>query len=218
MAQRGWDQRFLSTTRGQLVALLWRGARTVEELAAALGVTDNAVRSHLSSLERDGLVRQSGVRRSQGKPAYEYDVTPAAERLVPKAYGPVLGYVLDVFGERMGADALEALLREVGSRLATESGVSARRAMRERVQRAAAVLEELGGIIEIEEDTPQRGKVRLRGYSCPLASAAASHPEVCRLIETFLAKLVGAPVTECCQRDERPRCCFDITVGRQRAA
>lgn len=218
MANGGWDPRFLSTTRGQVVGLLWRTPRTVEELAAALGVTDNAVRSHLSSLERDGLVRQSGVRRSQGKPAFVYDVTPAAERLFPKAYGPVLGYVLDVLGERMSADALEALLREVGSRLAAESGAVSHRAMPERIQRAASVLEELGGIVDIEEDSAPRGKVRLRGYSCPLASAAARHPEVCGLIESFLADVVGAPVKECCEREGRPRCCFEITVGRRRAA
>jgi predicted ArsR family transcriptional regulator len=58
MASGGWDRRFLSSTRGQVVILLSRAVRTVEELAAALGVTDNAVRSHLSMLERDGLVRQ----------------------------------------------------------------------------------------------------------------------------------------------------------------
>jgi predicted ArsR family transcriptional regulator len=114
--------------------------------------------------------------------------------------------------------ALEALLREVGSRLATESGASAHRGTRERVQRAASALEDLGGIVEIEEDRAPRGKVQLRGYSCPLASAAASHPEVCRLIESFLAEVVGAPVKECCEREGRPRCCFEMAVGRQRAA
>jgi predicted ArsR family transcriptional regulator len=78
MANGSWDQRFLSTTRGQVVVLLGRAPRTVEELATELGVTDNAVRTHLSSLERDGLVRQNGLRRSGGKPAFVFDVTPAA--------------------------------------------------------------------------------------------------------------------------------------------
>jgi predicted ArsR family transcriptional regulator len=220
MASGGWEQRFLSTTRGQVVALLWRAPRTVDELAAALGVTDNAVRAHLSSLERDGLVRQSGARRSGGKPAYVYDVTPAAEQLFPKAYGKVLGHVLDVLGERMPADAVEALLREAGVRLAAESGATApgQRASADRVKRAAALLEDLGGLIDIEDDSAHSGKVRLRGYSCPLASAAPAHPEVCRLIESLLAAVVGAPVKECCDRGGRPRCGFEITTGPRRAA
>src|SRR5437763_1816982 len=152
MANGAWDRRFLSSTRGQVVMLLARAARTVEELAAALGVTDNAVRSHLSLLERDGLVRQQGVRRSGGKPAYVYDVTPLAEQLFPKAYGPVLGLVLDVLGERLPADAVEGLLREVASRLAAQSAaaVPRGRTVDQRIERAVAVLEELGGSIEIE--------------------------------------------------------------------
>ena len=217
MAGGGWDQRFLSTTRGQVVAALSRAPRTVEELAAALGITDNAVRAHLSSLERDGLVRQSGVRRTQAKPAFLYDVTPAAERLFPKAYAPVLGYLLDVLGERMSADAVEALMRDVGARVAAESGTSTSRPARDRLERAAAVLMELGGIVEIE-DSPRRGNVRLRGYACPLASVSATHPEVCQVIESFLAKVVGEQVTECCERQGRPRCCFEIDTGRKHAA
>jgi predicted ArsR family transcriptional regulator len=52
----------------------------LSELATAVGVTDNAVRLHLGSLQREGLVRQSGVRRSVGKPAHVYDVTLAVPR------------------------------------------------------------------------------------------------------------------------------------------
>ena len=54
---------------------------TVDELASAIGVTDNAVRLHLTALERDGLVRAEGVRRegSVGKPATLYAVTPDAQ-------------------------------------------------------------------------------------------------------------------------------------------
>jgi predicted ArsR family transcriptional regulator len=218
MPAGGWDQRFFSTTRGQVVATLWRTPRTVEELASTLGITDNAVRSHLSSLERDGLVRQSGVRRTQAKPAYVYDVTPAAENLFPKAYGPVLGHVLDVLGERMGADALAALLREVGARLAAESSTPAHRAVGERIQRAVASLHELGSTLEIEDAQSKRGNVRLRAYNCPLGEATAHHPEVCQVIESFLAKAIGTHVTQCCELDGRPRCGFEVSTTRRRVA
>ena len=63
-----WDQRFFASTKGQVAALLSRGVATVEELARELGLTDNAVRSHLAALERDGLVAQTGVRRGTGNP------------------------------------------------------------------------------------------------------------------------------------------------------
>ena len=37
--------------------------KTVNELAEELELTDNAVRAHLLSLERDGLIKQSGIQR-----------------------------------------------------------------------------------------------------------------------------------------------------------
>jgi predicted ArsR family transcriptional regulator len=218
MPNDAFDQRFLSTTRGQIVALLWRVPRTVQELATALGLTNNAIRPHLSTLERDGLVRQSGVRHSGRKPAYVYDVTPAAERLFPKAYASVLGHLLDVLGDQLTVDALEAAFREVGSRLAAESGGVSNGAPRDGVARATAVLEHLGGIIEVENSDTQKGAIRLRGYSCPLAAVVPSHPEVCRMIETLLQHVAGVPVKERCDRKGRPRCCFELPVRRRRAA
>ena len=216
----GWDRRFLSTTRGQVVTLLSRSARTVEELAAALGVTDNAVRSHLSVLERDGLVRQHGVRRSGGKPAYVYDVTPVADQLFPKAYGPVLGLVLDVLVEQLPPDTVEGLLHDVAVRLVAQSAAAAHRggSAGDRLARAVAVLEELGGSVEVEDERTKNGKVRLRAYGCPLASVVPRHPEVCQMLESALAEVIGAPVTECCEREGRPRCCFEVAFGRRRAA
>ena len=72
------NERFFESTRGQIITLLRRSDLTVEELARALGLTDNGVRAHLTILERDGIVRQRGsVRRSSGggKPAYIYELT-----------------------------------------------------------------------------------------------------------------------------------------------
>src|ERR1051325_6738085 len=80
------DRRFLESTRGQVITLLRGEPRTVEELAGLLELTDNAVRAHLTTLERDGLVRQSGVRRGPRKPHFTYTLTPEAERLFPQAY------------------------------------------------------------------------------------------------------------------------------------
>src|SRR5207249_6425780 len=63
MPRTRWDERFFASTRGRIVQLLRRATSTVDELAEALGLTDNAVRAHLAILERDGLVQQKGVRR-----------------------------------------------------------------------------------------------------------------------------------------------------------
>ena len=63
----GLDKRFFESTRGQIVTILRASPCTVEELAGKLELTNNAVRAHLLTLERDGLVRQSGLRRGPRK-------------------------------------------------------------------------------------------------------------------------------------------------------
>src|SRR6266852_5876410 len=115
-----WNQRFFTSTRGQIVTLLRRASRTVDELAQALELTDNAVRAHLATLERDGVVQQRGARRGPGKPAYVYDLAPEAEQLFPKAYVPVLQQVLAILSERLPTDEVETLLREAGRRIAAQ--------------------------------------------------------------------------------------------------
>lgn len=204
-----WDQKFFEGRRGKVVTLLRRGARTVEELARELDLTDNGVRAHLATLERDGIVRQRGsVRRGSGggKPAYTYELTPEAEGLFPKAYEPVLRQLLDVLAGQLGPEESEALLRRVGRRIAEGQPVPAD-GVRARLETAAGMLNELGGLAELEEHD---GSFIIRGYSCPLAAVTPDHPEVCRMAETLITELAGVPVYEHCDRGERPRCCFEV--------
>ena len=207
MARIDWRARLFASTRGRVVQLLRRSAQTVNELAAKLDLTDNAVRLHLSALERDGLVEQQGTKReSAGKPAYVYRTTIAAESLFPKAYDRVLGELLAVLESRHAPEELERLVREVGRRLGAaapaESGD-----VRARAEHAAAVLTQLGGLAEVQEEA---GEVRVQGYSCPLAAVTADHPMTCRLAEALVSELMQTRVVECCDRGERPRCAFRV--------
>ena len=204
-----WDEKFFESTRGRMVTLLRRSNRTVEDLARALDLTDNGVRAHLSVLERDGIVRQRGsVRRSSGggKPAYVYELTREAEDLFPKAYEPTLSRLLDVLSDQLGPEVSEALLRSVGRRLAEEHATRAD-GTHARLEAAVEVLNELGGLAELEE---RDGAVVIRGYSCPLAGVTPDHPEVCRMAEALVGEVAGVSVREHCDRGERPRCCFEI--------
>jgi predicted ArsR family transcriptional regulator len=192
-----------------VVAMLRRASRTVNELAEELDLTDNAVRLHLSTLERDGLVTQEGMRRGSGKPSYSYQLTREAEQLFPKPYGPVLNELLQVLAERLPASDLEGALREVGHRLA--SGHEAPSGdLRLRVEHAVTLLNEMGGLAEVEEHD---GGYAIQGFNCPLA-AAAGHAETCCMAETLLADVIGAPVCEHCDRTDPPRCRFLVGVSQ----
>jgi len=204
----GFESRFLASTRGKIVVLLRRARRTVDELAAAVGLTDNAVRAHLATLERDGLVQQQGVRRGEGKPASLYELTAEAERLFPKAHAPVLSQLLTVMEERTSSDDMSAAMREVGQRLA-DGAPAPQGSPRERLESAARLLAGLGGLAEVESSS---GRLRLVGYSCPLGAIVDEHPQACLVAEALVARVSGLPVSEHCERDDGhpPRCRFEV--------
>lgn len=182
---------------------------TVEELRAELGLTDNAVRPHLVGLERDGMIRQVGTRRSEGagKPAVLYDVDPDAEPLLSRAYAPVLSALLEVLTDELPEREARRVLRETGRRLAERVGGRASGDLHARARAAAAVLTALGGAVSVEE---RRGSATIRGVACPLATAASRSPHICHAVETLVGEIAGAKATECCDRTERPRCCFEL--------
>ncbi len=202
------DRRFWESTRGRIISLLRRGSHTVNDLAAALGLTDNAVRTHLDRLERDGLVRPSGTRPGTRRPTITYGLTPEAERLFPKMYGPVLRQILDVLAERLPPKRLDEVARTAGRRLATalRSAVRADK-LEDRITEAIAVLGERGGGCESERAD---GNWVIRCFDCPLTLAVVGHPELCRLMETVLAYLLGAPVRQRCETATTPQCHFEI--------
>jgi predicted ArsR family transcriptional regulator len=205
-----WDKRLLASTRGQVIALLRRRGYTVEELAQALDLTDNAIRAQLTTLERDGLVRQHGVRRSGSRPAVIYRLTQQAEKIFPKAYEPSLRHLVSILLER--PEECEQLLRLTGRRIAQEQGLSGGDAG-ERLQRSVAVLGNLGALVEVEE---QEGTTYICGYSCPLAEVTAKHKEACKLLEAMLAELIGLPVQERCERSEEVACWLEVSMPAQR--
>src|SRR5690349_16266810 len=192
-----WIERMLASTRGQIIALLRRRDRTVGELADELRLTDNAVRSHLAALDRDGLVAQRrSDRGGVGKPPVVYALTESADALLPKAYAPVLGVLLSTLTERLGREETLALLREVGRRAAAGRPGDAAD-VRMRIEAAYGLLGEMGGVADLEETGDG---VVIRGFSCPLAALVADHPEVCQLAEALLSEIVGVPVTERCEK------------------
>ena len=203
-----WTERILGRTRVTLLAMMRRSKRSINELAGVLGITDNAVRTHVAAMERDGMIRAAGVERATGgKPAQLYELTPEAEEMFPKAYAAILNGVLSLLEEREGRERVTELLREVGVRAAGPRA-PADRPLEQRVEDAANALRSLGGDVEVER-TEEGWKIR--GFGCPLSAVVREHSEACELTESLVSEIVGRPAAECCDRGERPRCRFDIS-------
>jgi predicted ArsR family transcriptional regulator len=200
------SSKLLETSRDQIIQLLRRARRSVNDLASALGLTDNAVRANLARLQRDGLVQEVGQRPALRKPESIYDITPKAERLFPKAYAAVLAALLAVMERGLDEEQLEAQLREVGRDLAGPhraalSGLD----QRQRAEKTLQIMEELGGLAELEQC---EGKCFIRGFGCPFGQLVVEHPKLCIVAQELVGQLLGRDVQEQCDRGDRSRCCF----------
>jgi predicted ArsR family transcriptional regulator len=205
--------RFLETTRGQVISRLRRSDLTVDELAAALGLTENAIRNHLSVLERDGLVRSNGVRRGTGagKPAVVYELLSEAGTLLSRAYPPVLATLLDVLGDHLSAEQAETVLREVGRRLAQNVGGRASGNAENRIRAAVSTLNSLGGDTFVREGNSSDEQI-IQGAGCPLAAIVTDRPEVCAAVETLVQEVSGLPTRSRCSHGAKPSCCFAVSI------
>ena len=203
-----WQRQSSKTTRNRIVALLRRGERSVEELAESLGLTDNAVRAQLATLEREKIVQSTGVRRdgTVGKPATLYGIAPDSSALFSSAYAPVLTAVLAELRERMTPKQVESVLRHAGHRLARS--LPARATFDERVKASATFLTDLGADAELV----QTGKsYEIRGHGCVLSDAVVACPASCALLEQLLHDVTGGTVKERCDHSGQPSCRFLIS-------
>lgn len=204
---RWWEQHFGTSTRGRVVAFLRRRPQSVDELAEALDLTDNAVRAQLAILERDGVVVSTGVRRdgSVGKPAALYATAPASDTLFSAAYAPTLAALLAELGDRMTPAQLRAVLHAVGRRLAPANSA---RTFKARVEHAAAVLAGFGADADL---VAIPGGYDIRSYGCPLSQAVNANPHSCRILEQLISEITLGRTAEHCDRNsDRPKCAFVI--------
>jgi predicted ArsR family transcriptional regulator len=197
-----------------VVDLLQRGIHTVGELSLRLGLTKNAVRSHLLALERDGLVNRTGLQPGTRRPHEIYQLTSRAQKYLAQASTATLSAVITAMKNVVSRKTLTKLLTNGGEVLASRFGTdSSQKSLALRVQNAARVLNSIGGAAQIERSGDG---FCILSQGCPLAGVTAEHPETCYMIEKFLSGLIHAPVRESCLRGLHPRCRFTIGAYGER--
>ena len=169
-------------------------AASAEAISAELGITPNAVRQHLTNLERDGLVKSEPVRHKRGRPSLLFSLTERADASFPKRYGQLATMVLTEVQEMGGPEALDEIFRRVALRHAE----SVRQDMEglsfdDKLKRLVAWIGRAGTLAE-SEDTPDG--VRVTIHNCPFRNTALKFPQVCTITPHLITDLLGAPVSQ----------------------
>lgn len=191
---------------GKVLSRLRHGARTVEELARSLRLTDNAVRNQLRKLQQANLVVQAGKRPGASKPSTLYAITLEGQIQFSTLYLPVLTQFLGVAEGQCSGKQLESFMLDTGKSLANRypkpSG-----GLKHRVHAAARLLSGFGGVPEVRT---QDGALVIRSPACPLAALTSVNEAACKVLEGLLAEYLAAHVTICCNLEQEPRCCFEV--------
>ncbi|WP_338044372.1 metalloregulator ArsR/SmtB family transcription factor [Paenibacillus pinistramenti] len=186
-------------TREHLLHLLkTRGPLTAKEMSAELRITEMAVRRHLGTLERDGLIEPRLQRQTMGRPTSVYALTEEAESLFPKTYHKVALDLLGELAEEAGPDMVNRLferrklklMRSYEPRMAGED-------LRGKVRLLAEMQNDGGYMAECEE--MDNGQFILKEYNCPIYQVANTYNQACSCELELFQSLLGTDVqrTEC---------------------
>jgi DeoR family transcriptional regulator, suf operon transcriptional repressor len=202
------------SSRGRIVALLRRGPRTADDIAAELELTPAAIRAQVTAMERDGIVQRAGQRIGTTRPPQMFALTPEVEQLLSGAYVPLLIELVRQSSVRLKPKELRELMRNTGRGLAAAFPPSTvpDAPLAARVNAVAVLLnEQFGSTMKVEKTN---NHYTMRGFGCPLAAITGNHPTVCLAIESLIATLLETSVQECCDRAQRPQCCFQVAQSR----
>jgi predicted ArsR family transcriptional regulator len=180
----------------QLLTMLQQNKEglTVEDLSKGLGVTDNAVRQHLTALERDGMVARGETQSTGGRPEHLYRLTTTGQELFPRHYSWFAELLINSLREEQGSDALRERLKGMGKAVGRQvagrlAGVKDKR---ERIRALSGIMRELGyqsGAIGPEEKWPA-----IEASNCVFHTLAKCYPEVCHFDLAMMSEVVGCDV------------------------
>jgi predicted ArsR family transcriptional regulator len=198
------------STRMEVLELLRRkGHASAEAIASDLGVTPNAVRQHLTNLERDGFVSSHPERGARGRPQLLFSLTERADSVFPKRYGQLATMVLQEVRELGGEEALDVIFERVAARHAAAispdlDGLG----FEQKLNRVVAWIGRAGTLAE-KTETEEGVKVTI--HNCPFRNTALKFPQVCTITPHLLSQLLGAAVSQSDSIHRRdPYCSFVV--------
>ncbi len=177
----------------------------VEDLAKAADVSPVTVRHHLNSLQADGLIEVSSVRRKVGRPFYVYSLSETGHELFPKKYVYLTNMLLDELKNHMPEEQVNQLFGKAVQRIVDEH--------RDQFEKLTfeARLTYLMDMLAAEGFLAKWEKIgkeyRITEYSCPYLSVGTKHDEVCMLDKELIISVMETPISQNSCMLEGDECC-----------
>ncbi len=190
--------------RKQLLRHLLRhkSGASIDELAIATRVTRTAIRQHLASLMRDGLVAAGGARPSGGRPQGLFVLTAEGKESFPRRYSWFAQLLIEAIAREHGAAGLRLRLARLASAVVAQlrqrsPGLASRK---QKVEKLSEVMDELG--YDARTGRNIAGAPTIEADNCIFHELAMKNPEVCQFDLALLSGFSDSKVElhECMAR------------------
>lgn len=200
----------LSTRERILHLMKTAGSLSAKELTTELQITEMAVRRHLGTMERDGLIESKMVRQTAGRPTAVYGLTELAEGLFPKRYHSLTLDLLDELAEESGEDMVDRLFDRRKEKLSRRYMAEMQgKSLTEKVRTLSEIQNDNGYMTELQET--DGGEYVLMEHNCPISQIANRYNHACDCELKLFESLLDADVerTECLAQQGR-KCVYVI--------
>lgn len=186
------------STREQILHMMkTNGPLSTKEITDELGITEMAIRRHLSTLERDGLIESKLIRPTMGRPTAVYGLTEQGDTLFPKNYHTLTLDLLDELAEETGSDLVDRLFDRRKEKLERQYKPSMEgKSFEEKVKTLAQIQNDSGYMTRLEQQG--ENEYILIEHNCPIAQIANQYYHACECELNLFESLLDADV----KRDE----------------
>jgi len=182
---------------------------SIDEIAAALDISRNAVQQHFTALERDGYIKAGGLNKTAGRPVRAYILTEAGINRFPKQYAWFSELILSNLKEEMGSEAFQRYLHKLGKSLSQNLLPQFEgKTSDERIDELLKIMAQLGFQAKAVADNQQRG---IEACNCIYHDLAQKHEEICEFDRALISSLLDKTIDHVeCMATGGALCRFNI--------
>ncbi len=182
-----------NTQEALLLHLKRRGEMTVAQLSNVLGITEMAVRRHLSHLQSEHLVESRLVKQLRGRPNYFYRLGKEAKSLFPSGSDNLAKDLLQLVQEEVGPQGVTNLLKKRNELVVKKlQDRLAGKDLAERVVEVAKFFSGEGYMTDWEKLAD--GSFIIYQRNCALHDLASEYRQICAMEPKLIEELLGTKV------------------------
>lgn len=189
---------------------------TVDALSKELSISRNAVIQHIASLEGKGLIVNSSLSSTGGRPSRLYTLTDRGQELFPRHYALFSNLLIHWIRQKLGDKKLKTGLIDLGKQVAKEyqGRVDTHSSLTNKVSEVANIMQELG--YDAYPGKKAGSTSEIIASNCIFHKLAEEYQDVCQLDLSLMSTLLDADVEhkECMVRGGQ--CCrFKISKSNK---